>query len=669
MTPRTTRLIRGGLLAGMAVLAAVVTRSLSQSRAPRPAAESSPSAAESPTTATRMEGFTHFRMEMGETKFSVRAKSYTGKEGEEMHLQGVEVQFTYMARGKPGTTTITADESIYTPTLQKAFFRGNVHVVTEDGFVLDTASLVYRGDKNLSRTDDAVRFRRKDLSGSATGVVYDAAERRLELLADVVLRLQDPDNPPMDIKSARAVFERQEGLLKFIDKVEVVQGGDRLTAGRFLVNVADDTQAVYRAQAVDDVNLWMGGGNLVPGLAPSSAGRGPRHLAGKKLDLWFRPDRTLQEATAGPDAVLTILPGKGDPPEKRILKARFLAFAFDERGKLSELRGQKDSSFVAAPLPPSKASVRTLTCQSFIARVDPATGEPALIEFTKDVVFVEGTQRATAEKAYFDGPKSALFLQEGPALTDQAQGSKLTAKVIEIATHSGDLQAHDDVRHMLDKPGAEGGLLGGKGGSTLLAADRFEYTASTKVARYRQSALLRTGQDEIRADEIRIQELAGGRRRLEAAGSVVSRMHPAAEKGAAKPPAVVEARAREMTYEEGKNEIVYTGDVVIRQGDIQTSSPKATLKLTDGGNSIDTLVAGEPVEVKQGIRSATGARATYTPRTEMMLLVGEKVVLKDPTQELEGRSLTFHVGDARILVDGREQVRTQLIIRQEKPKQ
>jgi lipopolysaccharide transport protein LptA len=144
-------------------------------------------------------------------------------------------------------------------------------------------------------------------------------------------------------------------------------------------------------------------------------------------------------------------------------------------------------------------------------------------------------------------------------------------------------------------------------------------------------------------------------------------MHPAADKGAAKPAALVEARAKEMTYEEGKNEIVYTGDVVIRQGDIQTTSPKATLKLAAGGNSIDTLVAGEPVEVQQGVRRATGARATYTPGTETMLLVGEKVVLKDPTQELEGRSLTFHVGDARILVDGREQVRTQLIIRQEKP--
>ena len=41
----------------------------------------------------------------------------------------------------------------------------------------------------------------------------------------------------------------------------------------------------------------------------------------------------------------------------------------------------------------------------------------------------------------------------------------------------------------------------------------------------------------------------------------------------------------------------------------------------------------------------------------------------DVSERTIRKSLTFHVGDARILVDGREQVRTQLIIRPEKPKQ
>ena len=128
----------------------------------------------------------------------------------------------------------------------------------------------------------------------------------------------------------------------------------------------------------------------------------------------------------------------------------------------------------------------------------------------------------------------------------------------------------------------------------------------------------------------------------------------------------VEGRAKEMTYMEEGQKAVYRGDVSIRQGDIATRSPEATLNFTSDGSSIQTLVAGEPVEVKQGDRHASGARGTYTPQTETMILVGPKVTLKDPTQQVEGRSLTFHVGDDRVLVDGQEQVRTLSIIRNRK---
>jgi hypothetical protein len=48
-----------------------------------------------------------------------------------------------------------------------------------------------------------------------------------------------------------------------------------------------------------------------------------------------------------------------------------------------------------------------------------------------------------------------------------------------------------------------------------------------------------------------------------------------------------------------------------------------------------------------------------------MVLVGDNVTLTDASGRVEGRSLTFHVGDDRILVDGREEVRTQMIIKQQ----
>src|SRR6185436_8299602 len=71
------------------------------------------------------------------------------------------------------------------------------------------------------------------------------------------------------------------------------------------------------------------------------------------------------------------------------------------------------------------------------------------------------------------------------------------------------------------------------------------------------------------------------------------------------------------------------------------------------------------VEVVQGARKATGTKGTYTPGNETMVLVGEKVRLQDPERSVEGRVLTFQVGDDRIRVDGQEEVRTEAVFKRE----
>jgi lipopolysaccharide transport protein LptA len=118
-----------------------------------------------------------------------------------------------------------------------------------------------------------------------------------------------------------------------------------------------------------------------------------------------------------------------------------------------------------------------------------------------------------------------------------------------------------------------------------------------------------------------------------------------------------------MVYEEAKGRVVYSGDVEIRQGDILTKSPEAVVLLAKDGETVDKLLAGEPVEVHQGIKRANGERGTYTPANETFVLVGEKVVLHDADRRLEGRMLTFEVGSDRIRVDGREEVRTEAVYR------
>jgi lipopolysaccharide transport protein LptA len=447
--------------------------------------------------------------------------------------------------------------------------------------------------------------------------------------------------------------------MRFTEGVTVTQLSDTLTTDRFELDFGED-QTIYRARAIEKVVLQTSSATT-----PGAGAAGSRHLTCRKLDLWFRPDGSLQEATAVDDAVLTLTPPPKEPPERRKLEAGVITFKFDAAGRLEGLQTLKETTFTATPIAPNKGPVRTLTCARMSGEVDPATGEPKVIQFDKNVVFAEGKRKGTGQKAFYDGAKGELFLDEGPQLVDPEQGSDLTAQGILIGTRTGNVAANEQVRHLLKqgKPASGGGFLG-NGGEPILLTSRFlEYTAKTRTARYWEGALLRTGGDEIRASELRLTDQQAGARRLEAEGSVISSLKPRGKTPDGRAPAPVEARSKKMVYEEAKREVTYDGEVAIKQGDIATRSPEARLVLTADGAGLESLKAGDPVEVTQGNRKAQGSHGTYTPADETMVLTGDNVILQDPSQKVKGRSLTFHVGDERILVDGQEQVRTETIIR------
>jgi LPS export ABC transporter protein LptC/lipopolysaccharide transport protein LptA len=641
------------LLLGVVVSVAWTYRRSSEARPAAPA----PTPAATPGD-TRTENLVFRKFQGHRQSFALAARESVGKEEEELRLRGVNFSFSYVSQGRPGKGTIVADECMFTVAVQRALFQGNVVVTTEDGFELQTDSLIYRGDKGVAKSDRPIQFKRKNLSGSSTGFTYQAEEGSLELPADVVVVVQDEANPATEIRAARAALVREEKTMRFMGGVTVKQGNDVLTAKRFETDFSDD-HVIYRARAVDDVDLQTTGS--LAGTAGVTGASGPRHLSCRKLDLWFRPNRLLQEATAGPGAELTLMPGPKDPRERRKLGARFLVFAYDEQGRLREVRGQKDSWLRTEPIAPSKGDPRRLAAQSFIARINSATGAANYVEFTKDVQFEEGARKATAQKAYYDGSTSVLSLKEDPELVDTREGSTLVAEAIDVGSRNGDIAARHGVRHVLNRKGGAGGLLTGSGHPVLVTARFLDYDGQTRVGVYREEALLRAGKDEVRGGEIRLADKDGARR-LEASGGVVSLLHPQQE-GTAAPPAPVDARAREMVYDEARRELLYKDQVAIRQGLVWIRGPQATIELTPDGGDVRTMRAGEPVEVQQGERRAQGVRATYDPRAGTMALVGEPVTLVDPRQHIQGRAVTFNLGDDRVVVDGQEQARTQTVIR------
>jgi lipopolysaccharide transport protein LptA/LPS export ABC transporter protein LptC len=667
-----TRLARRALLALVVVVSGAVAWSL---RRPSPTGPGpgAPQATAAPQ-GTTVGDMAFLRFREGEQKVEVKARAMVGREGDAMRLQGVEVTLPFVAEGRASRATITADECLYQPAPQRASFKGNVRVRTDDGFELDTDTLKYWGDEERVFTRDEARFRRGRTSGSATGMEYKAGSG-LSLLANVKLRIEDESGAPAEVESATAHASREERLVNFDGGVLVREPGRELRSQRLQLKLTEDLGSVERAAAIEDVDLVAAPGAGLPGSATLEGGT--KRLRCRRLNVAFRSKGVLLEAIAVNNASLEVEPGPRDPRERRRLQAAQIRFEFDEEGRLSLLQGRPvregedkgppQAVLTAEPLGGGAAGVRTVKSNQLDAGFDPASGQLRWAQFEGAVTAVEPGRKAWAGKAVHDEGAGLVTLTGDPRIVDEGDGSELRGKTIELATRPRGVKASQSVRHTLGRRGraGRGGMLGGEEPAVLTCRD-FDYDPVARAARYRGNALLRSGRDEVRAPTIVLEEKAEGRRMV-ASGGTHSVLHPRAQKEAKAEPVPVEARSRDMVYEEAAGRIVYTGDVEIRQGDILTLSPEAIVVLTKDGGTVDRLLAGEPVEVQQGGRRATGQRGTYTPSTETFVLVGEKVVLVDVDRRIEGRVLTFQVGSDRIRVDGREEVRTEAVFKRKEP--
>jgi len=677
MKPDRTRFARRALLLTLVVVSGAVAWSLRRPGARPTSGEGQPGPA--PGQGTTLGEMSVLRFQAGERKIEIRARSAAGKEGEATRFLGVEVRLPYVAEEGPSNLTITADECLYQPSPVRASFRGQVHVQTDDGFELWSDSLKYWADEGRAFTRDDVRFERGTTSGTAHGMEYRTGQG-LKLMEQVRLRLEDEAGPPTDIEAGSAYASREEHEVRFGGGVVARQGGRELRSERLQLNLSADLHAVERAAAIEEVDMVAAPGAAFPG-APSGAsspGQGGRkRLRCRRLNVVFRAKGVLQEVIAVNAASLEVDPGPGEVPEKRRIAAPQLRFDFDEQGRLVSLQGlparqtdpdaSRQAVLTAEPLPPAARGARRVQSETFTAKIDAESGAVGGAEFVGGVVASEPGRKAWAARASYDDGTGAVTLTGDPRIVTEEDGSELRGRRIQIGTRSGNVTASENVRHTVGRERGKGprSMLQGEAPTVLVCHD-FDFDEATHTARYRQNALLRSGKDEVRAPTIVLEDQPEGRR-LTASGGVTSLLHPRPGKDASKEPVPIQGRSRELVYDAAAHRIVYTGDVEIRQGDILSRSPEAVVTLNAQGDAMERMVAGEPVEVTQGLRKATGQKGTYTPDDQTLVLVGDKVVLFDVDRQLEGRVLTFVVGGDRIRVDGREEVRTEAVFRRKEP--
>jgi lipopolysaccharide export system protein LptA len=93
-------------------------------------------------------------------------------------------------------------------------------------------------------------------------------------------------------------------------------------------------------------------------------------------------------------------------------------------------------------------------------------------------------------------------------------------------------------------------------------------------------------------------------------------------------PTPVKITADQFVVTESKQQATFTGNVVVIRGAITVWAPKVVVDYGDGGPSnIEKFVATGGVRIKTTDQDATGSRAEYSPKTQILRLSGDVTVI------------------------------------------
>jgi lipopolysaccharide transport protein LptA len=191
-------------------------------------------------------------------------------------------------------------------------------------------------------------------------------------------------------------------------------------------------------------------------------------------------------------------------------------------------------------------------------------------------------------------------------------------------------------------------------------SDSLVYDSAVSLATYKGSAQLWQGETTIKGDTIVVDDQTGD---LSASGSVASRMilDQVNEKTKAREQVRSVAAAKDLAYDDKSRCATYTGGAHLNGPEGDLAADRIELFLKEGGSEVERLEAYTSVTLRTPDgRKASGNRLTYVAAREQYDMTGAPAKLEDESGETTGNSLTFFRSTDRIVVDGKEQRRTEL---------
>jgi len=478
-------------------------------------------------------------------------------------------------------------------------------------------------------------------------------------------------------------------------------------AGRVTLHFAGQ-QMLETVHAEDGVRLSQkkspsGTGAAVMSSALSSARVGGAQdqdveMTAPVMDFIVKGGRRLERAeTSGPPQIVITQPGAN---QKTVVTAAKFTAKFTEKNRLATLHGEPDAKIVSSMIVSSKIGGskiggapgqpdRVSTSQMLDVVFRPEGGVASITQ-ASGVTYVDGTQKAWAQRGEYTAADQLLVLSGSPRVVDN--GMTTTAQTIRMNRTTGDAIAEGNVKSTYSdlKAQPDGGMLASSDpihvSSRSMTAHR-----SPAVAVYTGDARLWQNANVVEAPTLQFDRdhrsllaqgeisVGTGLRPVRAGQSPAPTQAPAQpvstvlvqvdKSGKATPVNITSAR---LTYADAERRIFLDGGVTAKGPDATLTGQQMTVFLLPRSQShagtatgpgtpgqVERIVAQDRVVITQPTRHATGDRLVYTAAEDKFVLTGgassgTPSIFDAERGKITGDSLTFYRHDDRVLVEGRE---------------
>jgi len=114
----------------------------------------------------------------------------------------------------------------------------------------------------------------------------------------------------------------------------------------------------------------------------------------------------------------------------------------------------------------------------------------------------------------------------------------------------------------------------------------------------------------------------------------------------------VEVSADELAVDQDSGRAIFTGNVLIGQGEMRLSAPRVLVVYKDGNSGIQSLEATGGVTLVNGPDAAEASRADYNIDDGVIVMTGD-VLLTQGASALTADRMTIDLDDGTALMNGR----------------